>query len=236
MTPLASVLVPYRPDGDMRDAAWDWVVRPSWEALDVEILVESPGPGVHPGEFNHPAAINAARRRATSDVLIVADADTWWAPTRFVEQAVDLVRTGVASWVLPEEYWQLGERQTNLLLGGDPWDVADLADWIGFGSAWSGVVVVHREAFDRVGGYDERWTHWGSDDAAFAVTMTNLVEPVTRVPGSRALHLWHPRAVADVHADADQKALMGRYFAADGNADAVAAVRFEHWKEGQTLG
>lgn len=234
-TPLCSVLVPYRPDGDMRDAAWDWVVKPKWEALGVQLVVESPGPGAHPGDFNHPRAINQARRRATSDVLIVADADTTWAPGFFVEQAVELVRCGAASWCLPEAYWQLGERQTNLLLGGDQWDRADLADWIGVGSAYSGVVVVHREAFDQVGGYDERWAHWGSDDGAFAVTMTNLVEPVTRVPGSRALHLWHPRAHVEAQPD-DQAQLMQRYFAADGKPDAVAAVRFEHWKEGQTHG
>lgn len=231
MTPLASVLVPYRSDGGYRDAAWRFI-EPAWQRLGVELIVESPGPGSSPAEFNHPAAINAARRRASSDVLIVADADTGW-DSGWVEEACALVRAG-ASWALPTEYWQLSKAQTEALRNGTR-PVMPEALWVGVGNAYSGVVVIEAEAFDHVGGYDERWAWWGSDDGAFAVTMTTLVEAPERIPG-RALHHWHPRP-EEMHArQGDQHTLMRRYHAAAGDVDALAAVRFEHWADGQTLG
>lgn len=225
-----SVLVPYRPGEPWHDRAWQHVAQ-RWARTGLELIVESPGPGAHTGEFNHPLAINNARRRASGDVLIVADADTAWAPDDWVHWAVEAVERGEAAWALPAEYWQLSPAQSeDVLAGGAVPEQREWADaeWVGRGVSWSGVVVVSADAFDEVGGYDERWAWWGSDDAAFAAAMTTLVGPVLRLPG-RCLHFWHPRPVANYYGHAhhhEQHALQERYDAAMGDPAAMRAVRF----------
>jgi hypothetical protein len=204
MTPRLSILVPYRPGEPWRDRSWTEAVRPAWQEivdhLNAELIVESPGPGAHPGEFNHPRAINAARQRASGEVLVIADADTEPDPPSWIVAAAGLIALGRAHWVLPAEYAQ----------------------------SWSGCVVVAAWAFDLVGGYDERWEFWGSDDAAFSKCMDTLVGPVTRLEG-RCLHYWHPRPSAHHYGHErhrEQHALQERYDAAAGDVEAMRLVRF----------
>lgn len=229
-----SILVPYRPGEPWRDRAWQVGVRPAWQryvqAFGAELLVESPGAGAHPGEFNHPLAINRARARASGDVLVIADADTAFDPDSWVAAAIGRIVTG-AHWVLPEEYWQLSAAQTQGKLGasGEWVDDPSRADWVGYAASWSGVVVVTSAAFDEVGGYDERWAWWGSDDAAFSKCMDTLVGPAVRLLG-RCLHHWHPRPAEHHYGHphhAEQHALQERYDAAAGDPDAMRRVRFE---------
>lgn len=211
----ASVLVPYRADGAWRDRAWEWN-RLRWETLGVELIVTSPGPGAGAADFNHPRAINQAAEEASSDVLIVADADTG-SEAEWVQEAVALVRSG-APWVLPRFYDKLTRESTELLLGESsipPYEV----EWRGDSVSWSGLVVVPREGFKAVGGYDERWIYWGGDDVAFACAMNTLWGRVQRLEGA-AVHLWHSREGLDAQPQ-DQHELMYRYLAAEGDAAAM---------------
>lgn len=228
--PLCSVLVPYRPDGGYRDVAWDWIRR-RWAALlpECEIIVSSDDGGADPGQFNHPLAINRCAERASSDVLIIADADTAFEPG-WVRNACDSVRLGIP-WVLPTFYDKLTQDQTANLLTA-PCDITIPAEldleWRGENVANSGLVVIPRAGFTEVGGYDERWASWGSDDAAMRITLDALWGPVERLPG-RCIHCWHPAPVEQTygHADHDrQAALMARYVAAGSDPAAVWAVRF----------
>jgi Glycosyl transferase family 2 len=221
-----SVLVPYRPDYGWRDAAWRWI-RPRWLALGVDLVEESPGPGASPAEFNHPLAINAARRRAKGEVLIVADADTSWDPG-WVESAARRVRSGEETFVLPSEYWQLTREQTTALrdyeLAPEYADEA-LAEWVGYGVSWAGLVVVAAETFDAAYGYDERFAWWGSDDGAFALAVQAIADARPfRLPG-RALHHWHPRPEEMHPHQGENHALMRRYVAAAGDGAAMTRVR-----------
>jgi hypothetical protein len=221
-----SVLVPYRPDGGWRDKAWA-AIEPAWRELGVELVVESPGPGRNPGDFNHPRAINRARDRATRPLLCVADADTG-----FDREWPALAAAALADhpWVLPAEYWQMSQAQTRAArVGRLPAKDAQLdADWVGVGVSWSGLVFVTADAFDLVEGYDERWEWWGSDDAAFAITMGTLVAPAHRLMG-RALHFWHPRQVEHHYGHERHQAqheLCKAYEAAAGDPALVSAVRW----------
>lgn len=223
-----SVLVPYRPGESWRDRAW-LTISSAWAETGYEVIVESPGPGAHPGEFNHPLAINAARRRASGDVLVVADADTAWDPLDWVERAARLIESGISHWVLPSEYWQLSAAQTQARLTTGMWvDDESRAEWVGHGVSWSGIVMVAAWAFDEVGGYDERWEWWGSDDAAFSKCMGTIVGPATRLPG-RCLHHWHPRPSEHHYGHerhVQQHELQMLYDRADGDPDAMRRVRF----------
>jgi hypothetical protein len=225
-----SVLVPYRPDGGYRDKAWA-VIEPAWRRLGVELVVESPGDGVSPGDFNHPKAINRARERATRPLLCIADADTGFDPKWPALAAAALADH---AWVLPAEYWQMSMRQSRAARNGylPPRDAQLDADWVGYGVSWSGLVFVNADAFDLVEGYDERWEWWGSDDAAFAITLGTLVSPAHRLIG-RALHFWHPRPMENHYGHPRHQAqheLCKAYEAAAGDPDAVARVR---WPDGR---
>lgn len=228
-----SVLVPYRPDGGNRQRAWELVCRPYWELFDCEIIVETPepeGPG-HPGDFNHPAAINRARERATGDVLIIADADTH--PGDPVDM-VRLLRTPYrrVPWVMPMRYSKLSEARTNeeLDAGGNARRIfeADAYEWEGLGVCWSGCVVVRTDDFDHVGGYDERIAWWGADDICFGLTMNALVGKAERHPCG-CMHFWHPAPLEHNYGHErhlEQQRIVDAYVRAADDPAAIARVRW----------
>lgn len=225
-----SVLVPYRPDGGYREQAWESVVRDAWEQSGAELIVESPGPGASPAEFNHPAAINAAASHASGGVLIVADADCLWTPTNLPSLLVEAVQGG-AHWAMARRYAQLTASQSRRLVkrSAPPSEVLlQRAKWVGDSVSWAGLICMRAGDFASVGGYDERWAWWGADDAAFGLSMETLVGPHVRVPGS-ILHLWHPTPLAHNYGHErhpEQYALGERYKAAAGDREAMLQVRF----------
>jgi len=48
-----------------------------------------------------------------------------------------------------------------------------------------------REAFDALGGWDERFCGWGGEDHAMMRAMDTVYWPHKTLPGS-VLHIWHP--------------------------------------------
>lgn len=232
-----SALVAYRPTADgHRDEAWRRKVLPYLELVCDEVIVESPEPSGDgsPDDFNKPAAINAARRRATGDVLLVADADTYPGDVRSMVSLLNTPWKRVP-WVLPERYVKLNREATHDALYGPPrpFSEADY-EWVGRGVSWSAGVVVRASDFDAVGGFDERFSSWGADDVAFALTMNALVGPVERHPCA-CYHYWHPGAEGRAQSPG-QHDLMYRYInAAEGGADAIRFVRFEQ-RDGEARG
>lgn len=231
LDPGVSVLVPYRPDGGYRQQAWEHLVGPAWAASGAEVIVESPGPGKHPGDFNHPRAINAAAARASGDVLIVADADTFWRASDLPERLAETVRSG-AAWAMPRHYAKLTVSQSRQLVKGTSSQslagLHDRAHWVGDSVSWSGLVCVPATAFHAVGGYDERWDFWGADDVAFGLSLDTLVGRHERVAGS-CLHLWHPEPLAQTYGHEHhraQYALGEDYKMAAGDPEAMRRVRF----------
>jgi hypothetical protein len=224
-----SVLVPYRPSTAHRNGLWDWVQR-RWRQLlpDFELIVESDDGGQNPGQFNHPLAINRAATRASGSVFVVADADTTFLDPEWMLDACDLVGAKAAPWVLPLHYDKVDRPSTRDLVTRRPSDPIDTYgyEWRGDSCAWSGIVVVPREGFERVHGYDERYAWWGADDGAFAACM-NLAWGQAKRPDGVALHLWHPAPDSETKFspgfDANQE-LTFRYLACT-TATEVMAVR-----------
>lgn len=224
-----SVLVPYRPDGGHRTRAWEWLARRYAEMPDVELVVRGDDGGANPGEFNHPLAINRAAAAATGDVFMIADCDTAF-DYAWVRRAHDMVHGRDAPWVLPRFYAKLDKRSSERLLHGAPDAGIDkfTAEWIGDSVSVAGLVVIGRDAFEYVGGYDERFAFWGSDDVAFALSVDTLVGRHVRLEGS-AYHLWHPQPLTQTYGHArhrEQYQLTELYKAAVGDGRAMSAVRY----------
>lgn len=180
------VLVPWRPGDPHRDRAWPWVRRRWHHRLGLPIVTGDSDPA---RPFNRSAARNDAARRAGDwDVAVITDADTIVrnaAPT--VEAIAQAHATGHV--VLPHDaYRALDAKGTALVLANDAAGWAHLARSVA--RAPLGVVVVPRPAWEQLGGFDERWTGWGGEDAAF-VEAAEVLVGLDRLPGE-IWHLWHP--------------------------------------------
>lgn len=184
---MISVLIPYWSVGDVhRDRVFDWILR-RWKALlpDSEICVAQGDSG------SRSAARNFAFASSKGDVLVVADADTMVraAPLRAALKLVQSQRT----WVLPyTTYFNVTEADTKYLLELPP-DInpRDPSDWDHrLDTSVSGVLVMPREAWSTVNGYDEQFVGWGYEDNAMALALDTLWAPCHRIASS-VLHLWH---------------------------------------------
>lgn len=205
-----SILVPYRPDGAERDRNWAWLQdryrreHPGWELVEAD----------SGGEWNKPAAVNRAARKANGDTLVVADADCFTRP-QALESAVAQARHH--GWVVPHHRTRRlsPEGTVKVLAGAEPRS-AGLDHGKGrvpdrVAAAGGGLLVVRRECFETVGGMDERFAGWGWEDIAFARALDLLCGRHTR--GSAVLwHLWHPRQ--DRERSETNRALWRRYRAA----------------------
>lgn len=189
-----SVLVPYRPDGAHRDAAWRWVS--DWWADwfgQYEVVVGAPPEG----PWCKAAAVADALPRSSGDVLIVADADVFVAPEH-LDQTVDLVRSGHAAWAAPHRrVVRLTPAGTGRLLGGGELPAEPEARRTGLietshtAALGGGLVVLRRDVYERVP-LDPRFVGWGQEDTSWGLALRLLGGSWWRGAASPLHHLWHP--------------------------------------------
>lgn len=209
-------LVPRRPDNGRRDALWEFVQGFWADKLPEAKMVE----GDHlDGPFNRGAAINRAAEAAGDwDVAVIADADVVTDPER-VLHAVALARETGRVCLPYSRYVGLGEPMTNRILAG--YD----GDWtpgkrLTMDTHISSLIAIHRDLWETVRGFDERFAGWGYDDIAFIEACRVLGGGIDRMPGT-VWHLWHPaspettgwRKLAQPHQRASAR-LANRYHAA----------------------
>lgn len=183
-----SVLVPWRPDGGARDAAWQWVSRwwteqqPDWQVV---------AGGCPDGPWIKALAVADALTRADGDVLVIADADLI---CDSVGAAVAAVQAG-AGWAIPHlRVRRLSEQATALLYAGTPparaAHHAGLAKPAYRGRVGGGLAVMPRTVYQRVP-LDPRFAGHGQEDVSWGRALAILAGRPWR--GRDDLwHLWHP--------------------------------------------
>jgi hypothetical protein len=224
------ILVPRRAGDPVRDRAWEFV-KERWSALDWPIIE-----GHHDdGLWNAAVARNAAAREAGDwDVAVFIDADTIPRDINAIREAVELAaRSG--SLVRPfRTYVNLDEDASKAVLetGSLPamprrprrWEagVKSLTD------ATGGIAIVPRRLWDAVGGYDERFKGWGSEDAAFSLACSVLGG--LKLTNGEVWHLWHPLQERDPAAPQYKAnvALRKRYESAHRRREQMRALVEEH--------
>lgn len=227
-----SLIVPYRPgervnpprrgEGAIREDIWAWMEK-RWQSFfpRFELCLGDAGGD----RFNRAAARNEAVSRASGDILVLADADVIFDPIRVREAMVALHRNR-AEWVLPyEHYEQLTGLDTMLILEGPVRSRIErplVPRWTTL-TGNAGCMVITREAFETVGGYDEAFFGWGWEDWAFADALECLVHTQYRTAG-HVLHVMHPKSPGHITEKRAARKLYDPYIRARGDPDAMRAL------------
>lgn len=213
-----SVVVPWSPGCPHRERAWEFV-RARYEGLEI-VTGDSP-----PGPYNRSAAIVNGARRASGDVLLIADADVFLAGE--LDQVVaEATRVG---WAVPHLLLhRLSPESTDQVIAG--------ADWRGLplstdnrqdrrpykGNETGTMVAVRRDVLLEVPP-DVRFVGWGSEDQAWAMALRTIVGKPWRGTDD-LVHLWHPPQprLTRVVGTEENRRLLNRYRRA---RQSVAAMR-----------
>lgn len=211
------MLVPWREGEPYRDHNWK-TARPYLEALGYPLFT-----GDSPGPWARAAACNTASSRAGEwDVAIIADADTVLMAEP-VRAAIDRVTRTKGAARPHDRRWMLSLFATKTFQRYGPQGLKpkrDLTAWAPGG----GALVMHRDAWEAVGGYDERFVGWGYEDSAMNISLA-IMRTWEIVPGN-AYHLWHPlpntqsptakanRSLLDEHRAAHKREIAARSRAA----------------------
>lgn len=191
-------LVPRRADGGHRDELWAFARR-RWESLFPDWPIFE---GHHDdGPFNRSAALNLAADLADEDgrwdVAITIDSDVLLRRSQ-VAAAVESALAGRVTWA--HRRWRgIREDWTKRLVStghdfGPEIDHDDMDVLVERTNplSWSCCIAIPRAAWDRLGGFDERFRGWGFEDMAFQSAVVGLL-PHGRIEGD-VYHLWHPRS------------------------------------------
>jgi GT2 family glycosyltransferase len=181
------VLVPRRIDGGRRDQLWGFVKsrwaenHPDWRVVE----------GHHDdGPFNRSAAINTAARNAEEwDVAVIGDSDSFVSR----HQANAAVRKAFAAGQITfayDRFAYLNRRMSDRVMAGFNGDWWPGVEWTMTGTC-SSMVVVPRQLWDEVGGFDEGFVGWGMEDVGFSLACQAIGGGMKRVQGE-VWHLHHP--------------------------------------------
>lgn len=179
------ICVPWIPDGGHRDQLWNYCRR-RWLQLDLGWPIVT---GFNDDEpLNRSRARNAAAR-GDWDVAVFSDADNLPGTAEQVRLAVEQAAHHHTQVFAHDLRLGLNEPLTTRLLAGQI-DLPDQAPEMDY-NTYSGVWAISRQLWDRLGGFDERFTGWGFEDLCFMYA-AETISGTRRVPGT-LYHLWHPR-------------------------------------------
>lgn len=190
---MTIVAIPYRPDNGHRDRLFAHLQDHYWHHIGLPVIIGRDGSREFDHrEFNRSRSINKALE-CDWDLAVVADADTW-VPARQLHQALATARRTGRLVAAFDSVVELSRQCTTDILGG----MVSLAGSFGADrvrtrdiETQSSMIVIPRQLWDAMGGFDERFVGWGGEDnAAWKAAALHGGEP-QRIAGN-AYHLWHP--------------------------------------------
>lgn len=203
-----SLLIPWSHTDGQRARTFKWLRR-YWrhELPEAEIII-----GRSRGRpFCKTQAFNDAASRSHGRVLVLLDADAYL-PGSIIRRAAQLIEADLASedplhlWFVPyRRLYRLNEETTERVLASDPKDPWRPPDpcpeeflegesrIIGYGRRYGAMLmVIPREAYDVLGGFDERFRGWGGEDMSMVRALDTLWGKHKSLD-TAIYHLWHER-------------------------------------------
>jgi predicted glycosyltransferase involved in capsule biosynthesis len=189
---MLSIIVPFCPDGGRRDQNYIWITKRLRALLpESEILVpiqENP-------PFSRSATCNYGAKMATGDVLLFCDADMAF-DMDLIENGLKIVHD--VPWIAPmNQKWDITWQDSTRLLtmppdtALKPLDLAIYRKWGAERCRAGAMLMITRENFYKVGGFDERFNGWGYEDNAFLLLAKAVLGDFVETDNI-AWHLWHP--------------------------------------------
>lgn len=210
--PSLAVIIPFRGGCRHREASMEYQVEYCTKVFsgnyDFELVVAD-DPGLR---FNRGRALNEGVRRSSADTLIFLDGDLHVGIHEFVE-AFRLLAKEECSFVVPfSSVNYLNPEGSRLTLKHRALVGRYEGRWTN--RSTGGCNVLYRQDFLP---FDNRFSGWGFEDAAWAMAMETLRGPARWVE-KPCYHFWHPSAFDSQHPDhAASVELCGRYTAAHKN-------------------
>lgn len=176
------ILVPYRPASDRHRWLWD-MVRPHLEQFGWPIFV-----GSCEGPWQRAVAVNNAAKQAGDwEIAFIADCDTLTDPDG-IRRGVEWVRSTRGACRPHDQRYMLDDKQSLQAVQRGVGSIP--REQLKAPYAGGGLDIVHRDAWDAVGGFDENYVGWGWEDSEFHVQLV-VKSTWDRLPGV-AFHLFHP--------------------------------------------
>lgn len=203
-----AVCVPHRPSHPDRVRNFA-EVRRGWDAVGLPVYA-----GDSEGAWKRAHAVNAACAQATdAEVLLISDSDILLGEP--VVQTLAACESALKHHAYVVAFTTLIYHN---LIGIEFWRQTNI---------WGGVFAIPRALYDEVGGFDERFRGYGSEDKGFLVCASTLGGDKQRMPGY-AYHLDHPENPLRATEEVRQGNLLAeRYEAADGDEAAIRAILAE---------
>ena len=207
-----SLIVPFHcpKSSDQRAKNWRWLKSywkhhlPGAEIIMGEDKVSKRKPSI---PFSKSMAVNHGAKQAKGDVFVIIDADGYISAHSILLCAGRIRRARERDqklWFVPyRQFYRLTKEASAKVLCSDPKDpyrfptppaACHTQNDSGsrYGHWWgAGIQICPREAFECVGGWDERFRGWGGEDHAAMQAMDTLYWRHQTLPGQH-LHIWHP--------------------------------------------
>lgn len=198
-----SLLIPFSSNDPIRKANFQWLLK-YWksELPEAEIIIGTSQSEV----FCKNEALNNAARKSTGKVLVILDADAYLDGEIITSCANKiLLESDNKLWYVPyRSLYRLTQVKTDEILSSVPAeplrlpnpplskDVENQGDSHKYGNRYGAMIMMFpREAYNEIGGFDERFKGWGGEDIALLRTLDTLYGKHKTID-TMVLHLWHP--------------------------------------------
>ncbi len=191
-----SILIPYKAVNEYREKNLSWIKR-RYEIIMPNAEICMGYNDVEP--FSKSIAVNNAAKNATRDTFIIADADMVFNIDQ-IKNAIEALN--FYSWVIPyTSIVYISPDKTNEIYNIDPSKTFYDTDFpecykVNGWPLGGGINIVSRNNFEKVGGFDERFKGWGSEDDAFRMSLDNICGKHFNL-NTTMWHLYHPQAPKD---------------------------------------
>jgi hypothetical protein len=268
-----SILVPFHIEDktDQRAINWNWLIKYWNHSLPgAEIIIGRDKEAEDNSKsFSKSIAVNNAVSRAHGDIFVIIDADAYLEAESIIKCSNEIrlaKKKGYKLWFVPyRKLFRLTKEVSNKILKSaskTPYiipnpplekDFSNTGDFKGTPVSqighWYGAMIqiMSKEAFNFVGGWDQRFSGWGGEDHAAMVAMDTLYSPHKTIPG-QVLHLWHPimtpegvednkgklRMWANQTKPGTNNSLSGRYYYSRNNPKRMRSL-VDEWKSGSII-
>ncbi|MDP3066236.1 MAG: galactosyltransferase-related protein [Methanobacteriaceae archaeon] len=197
-----SIILPYKSDNGQHDINFNYVFNRLKEDFPKgEIIVGEDSPGN--SSFNRSRAINSGVKKSSNDIIMIHDVDIIL-PKENVKQGINSLKT--YPMIFPFwHFWHLPKTLSHKIIAGMKFDYHKLLEYNlqevhPGGTNGGGAQIIMKDAFNSIGGYDERFVGWGWEDVLFNFKMKEKYKPDGEsdwgkwLPNKNLFHLWHPPA------------------------------------------